>query len=209
MANLLRGRATERGIVGVNLVLVICFALYAVIMLSSVTLSAKQIDDHVKVIVTEVGPGSNVARLDQVAILDTVADRADQILAAAKPLSGQANEILVTAKSIDNTVHDINGTAKDINGVVNSINGKASGIQGVVNEIRGTPGTPSSPGVGTTSINMRADNIINNVNGIQSDLHSTQANTSSIDAHTYSINCGAIAGVLMGQPAFPCPPPAP
>ncbi|MCA1684075.1 MAG: hypothetical protein LC708_02980, partial [Actinobacteria bacterium] len=39
-------RAGEAGIVGVNLVLVIAFALYAVIMLSRTTLAAKQIDDR-------------------------------------------------------------------------------------------------------------------------------------------------------------------
>jgi hypothetical protein len=87
-------RRDSRGVVGVNLVLVIAFALYAVIMLSRTTLAAKQIDDRVRVIVTEVGPGSNVSRLDETQKLNTIGKTAEDILAAARPLSGQAQTIL-------------------------------------------------------------------------------------------------------------------
>jgi len=201
------GRRDQAGVVALNLIIVIAFALYAVIQLSRTALAVKQINNRVKTITTEVGPGSNVERLDMVVVLDSVADRADAILAAAKPLSGQANEILSEVRSINGTVLSINSTVLSINGVVNSINSKAGPLEAVVNEIRGEPGTIDNPGFGTTSINHRADNILRSVSGIEPDLAQTRVDTDQINAHTYSLNCGLL-GLLNGPPmASPCPPP--
>jgi len=168
----------ESGIVAVNLALTIAFALFAVIELSRVTLAAKQIKQRVKTITTEVGPGSNVSRLDETKILDTVADRADQILAAAKPLSGQANDVLTQTKSIDATGSQILTNAQEINGTVRSINGTFQSLAPVVNNIRGTPGNIDSPGPaeigGVNAINIRVDNILRSVSGIADDLTQVQ-----------------------------------
>ena len=60
-----------------------------------------------KVIITEVGPGSNVSRLDETQKLNETGRMAEDILAAAQPLSGQAQQIIDTAKSIDGTVSRI------------------------------------------------------------------------------------------------------
>ena len=109
-------RGDERGVVGFNLAVIIAFALYAVIQLSRVVLSAQQIDDRVKVIITEVGPGSNVSRLDETQKLNETGKTAEDILAAAQPLSGQAQQIIDAAKSIDATVSKINTNAAEING---------------------------------------------------------------------------------------------
>src|SRR5438105_327206 len=157
MASLFHGsiRRDVRGIVGANLVLVIAFALYAVIMLSWVTLSAKQIDDHVKVIVTEVGPGSNVSRLDETQKLNTIGKTAEDILAAAKPLSGQAGQILQVAGSIDNTVSAINANANEINATVHSINNTAASLLPVVQTIHGD-GSDSNVTGGVDLINRQA-----------------------------------------------------
>jgi hypothetical protein len=184
-------RKDEKGIVAVNLALVIAFALFAVIELSRVALAAKQIKQRVKTITTEVGPGSNVSRLDEVAILDTVASRADQILAAAKPLSGQANDILTAARSIDGTVSNILDNAQQINGTARSINGTFQSLAPVVNNIRGRPGsidavTPADVG-GTQAINIRVDNALRNISGIAADLDATNANVSSINAEAADI----------------------
>ena len=192
----------EKGIVAVNLALVIAFALFAVIELSRVALAAKQIKQRVKTITTEVGPGSNVSRLDEVAILDTVASRADQILAAAKPLSGQANDILTAAKSIDATGSKILDNAQQINGTARSINGTFQALAPVVNNIRGTPGsidapTPFQTG-GTTAINIRVDNALRNIAGIRADLNATNANVTSINAHAGDIS--AFANNPLGDP---------
>ena len=200
-----RGRG-ESGIVAVNLVLVIAFALYAVIQLSRTTLAVKQIKNRVATITTEVGPGSNVSRLDETAILNTVADRADQILAAARPLSGQANDILLAAQSIDNTVSSIQSTAGSINGVVKDINGRLSALAPVVNQIKGSPGTIDAPGTGVNAINIRVDNVLRSVSGIGSDLDTVFARVggagtgghdiTTIHGHVNSINCSGAVGLL-------------
>ena len=188
-------RRNESGIVAVNLALVIAFALFAVIELSRVTLAAKQIKQRVKTITTEVGPGSNVSRLDETRILDTVADRADQILAAAKSLSGQANDVLTQTKSIDATGSQILTNAQEINGTARSINGTFQSLAPVVNNIRGTPGSldnhPSPDIAGTTGINIRVDNILRSVSGIHDDLDIVQRGVgpgpNSIDFHAGDI----------------------
>ncbi len=213
-------RRDEKGIVAVNLVLVIAFALYAVIQLSRVALAAKDIKQRVKTITTEVGPGSNVSRLDEVAILDSVAARADQILAAAKPLSGQANDILTAAKSIDATGDRILDNAQQINGSARSINGTFQGLAPVVNNINGTPGTIDAPRPadtgGVAAINIRVDNALRNIAGIGADLDATNANVTSINAHAADISAFAqqpladlpnvVTGALCGLLGLLCNP---
>jgi hypothetical protein len=157
----------QAGIVGLNLALVIAFALFAVIQLSRVTLAAKQIDDRVEQITTDVGPGSNVSQLDQTEKLNDVAQKAEDILKAAQPLSGQAQTILDTVKNIDATASNILSSAEEINGSVNNINSTASALLPVVNSIRGTGGRG---GGGVEAINIRAAEAFPPVNGIQADL---------------------------------------
>ena len=161
----------NRGIVAVNLALTIAFALFAVIELSRVVLAAKQIDDRVKIITAEVGPGSNVSRLDETQKLNEVGRRAEEILAAAKPLSGQAQVIIDTTASIDSTVSQILSNAGEINGSVKSINSTASALLPVVRTIHGD-GSMSPTTGGVEAINKRADIALNpqNVPGIRGDL---------------------------------------
>ncbi|MGI9033683.1 MAG: hypothetical protein ACR2HY_08390, partial [Acidimicrobiales bacterium] len=149
----------------------------------------------VKTITTEVGPGSNVSRLDETAILNTVADRADQILAAAKPLSGQANDILTAAKSIDATGSNILTNAQSINGTVKSINGTFTSLAPVVNNIRGNGGgninAPAAFAIGgVNAINVRVDNILRSVSGIRSDLDTVSSDVVSINNHAAGIDYG-------------------
>ncbi len=205
---MMRIRRNQSGIVAVNLVLVIAFALYAVIQLSRTTLAVKQIRNRVETITTEVGPGSNVSRLDETAILNTVADRAEQILAAARPLSGQVNDILVAARSIDNTVSSIQSTAGSINGVVKEINGRARTLAPVVDQIRGRPGTIDNPGpgTGTTGINIRVDNALRNILGIGADLDTVLQRVVQIEGHAASINTivNNPACILLAALGVPC-----
>ena len=108
-------RTEERGVVGFNLAVTIAFALYAVIQLSRVVLAGSQIDDRVKVIITEVGPGSNVSRLDETQKLNETGRMAEEILVAAQNLSARAGTIIETAESIDGTVSKILQNATEIN----------------------------------------------------------------------------------------------
>lgn len=220
------GLRGDRGIVGVNLVLVIAFALYAVIMLSRTTLAAKQIDDRVRVIVTEVGPGSNVSRLDETQKLNTIGKTAEDILTAARPLSGQAQVIIDTAQSIDNTVSAINANAGEINATVKSINSTAASLLPVVQTIHGDDSLDVRTG-GVAAINKRAETATPVVGGISSDLEAVFANVgagqtgahqpnNTIHSHVNSINCalaspsgglvgtvGTLLGVLLGPQTAP------
>jgi hypothetical protein len=183
----------EKGIVGFNLALTIAFALFAVIELSRVVLAATQIDDRVKVIITEVGPGSNVSRLDETQKLNETGRMAEDILAAAQPLSGQAQQIIDTAKSIDSTVSLINTNAGEINTTVKSINSTVSALLPVVRNINGDGRNATTGGVAYT--NMRAQAALPVVAGIQSDL--SRANILgtlvSVDRHAVAI-CGTGGG---------------
>ena len=202
-------RRGERGVVGVNLVLTIAFALYAVIMLSRVTLAAKQIDDRVRVIVTEVGPGSNVSRLDETQKLNTIGKTAEDILVAAKPLSGQAQTIIDTAKSIDNTVSAILANANEINSTVKSINATAAALLPVVQNINGDNTISATTG-GVAAINMRAATATPVVGGISTDLLKVSVDVgpggvsahsgNTIHNHVNSINCALTSpsGGLVG-----------
>ena len=186
-------RRSEGGIVGLNLALTIAFALFAVIELSRVVLAATQIDDRVKVIVTEVGPGSNVSRLDETQKLNETGRMAEDILTAAKPLSGQAQTIIDTAKSIDGTVSGILTNATSINQTVHSIDGVAKQLLPVVQNINGD-NTFSAQKGGVAAINMRAQAALPVVGGIQNDL--SRANIlgtlASADRHAVAI-CNSTA----------------
>jgi hypothetical protein len=188
----------EKGIVGFNLAMTIAFALFAVIELSRVVLAATQIDDRVKVIITEVGPGSNVSRLDETQKLNQTGQMAEDILAAAQPLSGQAQQIIDTAKSIDGTVTKINGNAADINGSVKSINSTVSALLPVVRNINGDNTFSATTG-GVAAIDMRAQAALPVVGAIQSNL--SRANILgtlvNVDRHAVAI-CNGQAIALLG-----------
>jgi len=188
----------EKGIVGLNLALTIAFALFAVIELSRVVLAASQIDDRVKVIITEVGPGSNVSRLDETQKLNETGRMAEEILAAAQPLSGQAQQIIDTAKSIDGTVSQILQNATEINQTVVGINATTKALLPVVQNIHGDD-TLSPQNGGVAAINKRAALATPVVSGIQSDL--SRANILGIlvsaDRHAVAI-CNGTALALAG-----------
>ena len=190
---------SERGIVGFNLALVIAFALFAVIELSRVVLAATQIDDRVKVIITEVGPGSNVARLDETQKLNETGRMAEAILAAAEPLQGQLDQVIEAAGSIDNTVSAINQNAGEINQTVRSINATASALLPVVQNIHGDESLNPQTG-GVAAINKRAATAAPVVGGIQQDLSRSNilGLLVSVDRHAVAI-CNGTA-VQLGSP---------
>lgn len=193
----LRGRG-EGGVVGFNLAVTIAFALYAVIQLSRVVLAGSQIDDRVKVIITEVGPGSNVSRLDETQKLNETGRVAEEILVAAQNLSARAGTIIETAESIDGTVSQILQNAGEINGTVRSIDSVTKSLLPVVRNINGD-GTFSATAGGVSAINMRAQTALPIVGGIQSDLsrNNILGTLVSVDRHAVAI-CNSQALVLAG-----------
>jgi hypothetical protein len=204
-----RNREEESGIVGFNLAVVIAFALYAVIQLSRVVLAGSQIDDRVKVIITEVGPGSNVSRLDETQKLNETGRMAEEILAAAEPLSGQLGQVVTAAQSIDGTVSRINTTAGEINQTVRSIDSVTKQLLPVVQNIHGDDSMSPQRG-GVAAINKRAQAALPVVGGIQTDL--SRANIlgtlASVDRHAVAI-CNSPALNLLSVGSTRCSPPVP
>lgn len=198
------GRRGERGAVGVNLVLVLAFALYAVIQLTRTTLAAQQVDKRVTRITTQVRPID--VSLKGVPQLDQTNTAAAAILVAAKPLSGEAGQIIDAAGSIDATVTQINTNAAAINGTVHSINGTVGGIQSSVHSIEGSfsslVGVVDAIRANVAGINNRADRVIALAQSIKSDTGNVlgqvggpggggfgSAGTRNIDGHANSIDC--------------------
>jgi len=188
----------QDGVVGFNLAVTIAFALYAVIQLSRVVLAGSQIDDRVKVIITEVGPGSNVSRLDETQKLNETGRVAEEILVAAQNLSARAGTIIETAQSIDGTVSDILKNAGEINGTVRGIDGTTKALLPVVRNINGD-NTFSATAGGVAAIDMRAQTALPIVGAIQSNL--SRANILgtlvSVDRHAVAI-CNSQALMLAG-----------
>jgi hypothetical protein len=129
-------------------VLVIAFALFAVVVLARTVIAAQDINHQVVVIIKpEIGQ-VNVS-LKTLPVLNQVNATAAQIMTAAKPLSGQAGQIVDATQSIMGTVHTINGMANSINADVRSIGSDVSTVSGAVG-----------------SINSNVNNISGTVGGI-------------------------------------------
>lgn len=199
----------EHGVVAANLAITIAFALFAVIMLTRTLLAANSIDERVEVIVGEVVPINR--DLDMVVALDETARMAEEILAAAQPLTGQAGQIVDITASIDSTGSSILDNATSINGIVGSINGNVSGILGSVVPIndngRGINAKLSElnpvvdsingdgPASGVSGINARADVVIDLATRIDNDLTNVDNLVASIEVSAESIcNSPAIMG---------------
>ncbi|HEX2029595.1 MAG TPA: hypothetical protein VHF25_16550 [Nitriliruptorales bacterium] len=209
----MRVRTDESGLAAIVLVIVIAWALAAVLMLTGTLLSAREIDDRVVAITGEV---SEIDQdLDAIMLTEETNRIAGGILAAAQPLDVRLSEVIEAARGIDGNVSSIlqnataiNATAKDINSTVQSIRGNAASINdsvksigGTVDSIHGNLGailsTVRSIDKGVEGINQRADTIIQRVRGIESDTSNILAHvgvehgtaTRTIHGHANSINC--------------------
>jgi len=189
----------EGGIVAINLVLFLGFALYAVVQLTRTTLAAQQIDERVVVITKEVGPIDQ--NLNEVPKLDLTNATAAKIRTAADPLTGEAQEIITAAQSIDGTVDGINANAVTINGTVKQIAGSVGSISSSVGTIGSNVGTLTGTvgqiRGGVAAINGRVDVIIGLATAIEGDLSNVNSvvgngspffnGTKSIQGHAATI----------------------
>lgn len=145
---------------GLLLVIVIFWALAAVLMLTGTLINAREIDDTVDVINEQVGPIDKdldnvklAAETNRIAAkirqrAQPLTGQADQIITAAKSIDGKVDSILATAGSINDTAGSINSTVRSINSSVNSIgsevvsiHGRVQSIGGSVNSIHGLVGS--------------------------------------------------------------------
>lgn len=154
---------SEQGQTGIALVIIIAWALAAVMMLTGTLVAAQQIDTRVADIINETGGIKNETGF--VRELVETNKTVEGILAAVTPLQDRAESIDSSAKNIDKNVKTILSTAQTINSTVVTINGNASSILGVVREIASGPTTLG----GVRAINQRIDVLMVPVRGIKGD----------------------------------------
>lgn len=135
-----RGRGATLGLAtmlpGLMLVIVIFWALAAVLMLTGTLINAREIDETVEVINGEVSSTDGIDKdLDSVKELVQTRRTVVRIRDAAEPLTGQADQIISAATSIDRSVKSILGTAGEINTTAKTINESVTSIGSSVDSI--------------------------------------------------------------------------
>lgn len=156
-----RGRGASLGLAtmlpGLVLVVVIFWALAAVLMLTGTLINAREIEDTVEVINTQVSSTDGIDKdLDNVKELVSVRRDVADIRDAAEPLTGQADQIISAAGAINRSARSILGTAGSINSTADSINGTVRSINQSVGSI----------GSSVVQINQRVNTIGGNVSSI-------------------------------------------
>ena len=190
------------GLAGFILVVVIAWALAAVLMLTGTLTNARQINQRVKVIDAWAPPVKQ--NLSSVALAARTGRISAQINQAAQPLSGELSQVLVNADAINKKVGLILGHAHSINGTVNSINSNARQINASVHGINGTVHSINSNvqsiGASVSSIGASVDSIHARVSTIQGAVGPIAATDSSINGDIGSINgdIGSINGDFGG-----------
>lgn len=175
----------ELGQAGLALIIVIVWALTAVVMLTRTLVSAEQIDRKVNVIT---GGLHEVEReTEVVAELQKTEKTAAAILEAAEPLTGMLKVVDETAKNIDETAKRIDPNAKSIDSTVVSINGHVANILSTARSIENT----------LRAITGQAVDIRRNVDSIKGDTRNIQIQTNGTDgirAHTCAIPLSGCRG---------------
>ena len=155
---------------GIVLVVVIVWALAAVLMLTGTLVNAREINDAVPLINSQVLPIDE--DLDNVELAEETARLTEQIRDAAAPLSDQADRILQVAGNIDRNAASILVTARSINDTANAINGNVLSINDTVGAINDNVvsinGRVGSIGASVASIGSRVSTVGGNVASINS-----------------------------------------
>jgi methyl-accepting chemotaxis protein len=168
----------ESGLAGKILVGVIAWALGAVLLLTNTLVAAQQIDTRVDRITHTVGPIDH--GLDAVNLAAETDRIAQEILAAAKPLSGQVDQVVQATANIDSSAKSINTAVGQIGDTVNGIDRNARAINGNVLDINRT----------VKDINGTAKAISDTVNGIDGNVAGIGGTVKSIGG-----NLAAVLGV--------------
>lgn len=164
-------RLKSNALPGVMLVIIVFWALSAVLLLTSTLGAAQSIDKTVEVINSDVGPIDE--KLNTVPVLVEVSATAEAIREAAAPLTGGLGKVVEDVESIDRSAATILVSANEINGKVKTINTSATEINGSVNEISASAGNI----LGTAEeINGTVHSINGHFEGINAFVHHIQNN---------------------------------
>ncbi len=186
---------------GLLLVVIIVWALAAVLMLTGTLINAREIDDDVTLITGEVRDIDK--DLDFLKLAEQTIDISGRINAAAQPLVPGLNQVQTAARSIDRRVVSINNRAQAINRTVRSIQGNVVSIQGNVTAIHrnviSINATVNSIGGFVATIGGLVGNIGGNVQVINRTVNQIFAAVGPVNAATgTSINAtvGGTNGIL-------------
>ncbi|MGH3786887.1 MAG: hypothetical protein ACRDRG_10145 [Pseudonocardiaceae bacterium] len=147
-------RLTSTALPGIMLVIVVLWALTAVIFLTGILAAANRIESRVGIINNALTPINT--ELDVVPVLANVVDSANQIRDAAANLSTTIGRVTDSAASIDQSLNQVEGAVPLINQSAKAINASALEINSSVGTIG--PNLVTVEGlVGT--INQSVDNI--------------------------------------------------
>ena len=168
----------------VVLVILIAWALLAVMFLTGTLLAARSIDRSVAVIkpnVDEIGTDAGF-----IAQAKTIQDTSAKIRTAAEPLSGSlATTLKVASKGIDPQLKSILSKVGRINSVADEINGSVLQIGGTVDQIFGNA---SSINTSVLSIRSSGDSILRSAREINTSAKSILSSGGSILARVNSID---------------------
>jgi len=132
-------RLTSPALPGIMLVIVIIWALVAVIFLTGILAAANRIESRVNVINSSLTPTAH--KLTVLPILNNVVNNANQIRDAAADLSPTIGRIGASAASIDENLKSVNNTVPSINKSAKEINASVSKIHSNVTSIASTLGS--------------------------------------------------------------------
>jgi methyl-accepting chemotaxis protein len=124
------------------LVIVILWALTAVIFLTGILAAANRIESRVGIINSALTPTAQ--KLNTLPILTNVVNNANQIREAAANLSPTIGHIADSAASIDESLKSVNNAVGPINKSAKEINASVSDIHSSVSSIAATLGSQSS-----------------------------------------------------------------
>lgn len=180
-------RSGDRGQAGIALIIVIAWALSAVLILTRTLVAAQEINNKVTDITAKLAGAKGDT--SYVAQLNMTENTASSILQAAAPLTGQIAIIDTTAKHIDGQVDGITPPVQTINSVVHVIHDQVGAILSTAQSINGTLAS------------IRANNssvILNDVVAIKADTSSIVINVQTIDANLcHANNTGLIGGLAL------------
>ncbi len=160
---------------GIALVVIIVWALAAVMMLTGTLTNAREIDKTLPLITSQTSPIDK--DLDSIRLARRTVRLTQRIDRAAKPLTGQANRIIRVARNIDSRVAGILGTAVSINETARAINANAREINSDVSAVSAS----------VISINATVDSIESNVLTINNTVRSIEGRVFTINGRVRSV----------------------
>jgi uncharacterized phage infection (PIP) family protein YhgE len=161
-------RLTSTALPGIMLVIVILWALTAVIFLTGILAAANRIESRVAGINSSLTPISS--KLNTVPILTKVQDTANEIRDTAAPLSTIIGRIADSAASIDGSLKSVNAVVGPINESAKSINASVLTINQAVN-----------------TIGPNLETILGNAREINATVHSIDGELATVLDNVYDI----------------------